>query len=767
MRRIPRIWLILMVLPVASRLSAQISFGGLTMSSEEELLYTATVDVPEFGGHATLFRANLDTDVHEQLTVFPEHLVILPDTETIQIQSRFGVFRGTPDSAGRLTPVADFPSFAESGEATIGKLNAAVASPDGRFLVYSRPVSPAFADVILYDLRNDREIVLAEAVAYSTTPPVRWAPSSRFLVYARGGELFYFSVEQYDRGRMIGESFRSLGDGVIESVRWGATDQLYLVRGTLIHELLSAEFFTRSLYRDLLQVGRIVGKLPFAFDPNFDSYWIAPNGRQVLFNKGGRNIFLYVLQAEDFSTTGDPLQLPYLLLPRNTRVERVLWSEADTITLVTGSIRDGAPQTSVFRISRDGTESEYVMAKTPDEGVSDVVLSYDGSLAAVLLSDRVEVRSYRTWSTLRTIPHTDPVAAAWLRDGRLVVAGRDVTTIYAAEEGEPPHVVALSRVDDVSWDSDDRVRVRVGSEGYVLTESGWEDDEVTSPLSEPRVAGANYRVYLESTASGPFTNTVMIRQVQDLGTRRLFDRPERAYEPFPTADEPVDLTYFTHGSRIRRRQVAFVFDAVDSVAGLTDILATLNDYEIRATFFVNGDFVRRHPDAVAEIARSGHEVGSLFYTYFDMADAAFQIGSDFIRQGLARNEDEYFQATGRELALLWHTPFYFVSPTILEAGRSMNYTFVGRDVDALDWVPRLTESGTSPLYRTSPELVERILEEKRPGSVISMRIGRPGDDQPSAARDDYLFQYLDALIEGLHDQGYEIVPVSTLMEAVR
>ena len=135
-------------------------------------------------------------------------------------------------------------------------------------------------------------------------------------------------------------------------------------------------------------------------------------------------------------------------------------------------------------------------------------------------------------------------------------------------------------------------------------------------------------------------------------------RPDRqtAYEAFPAEEEPADPALFAHGSRLRRREVALVFDAVDAVEGLASILSTLEEYGIRATFFVNGEAVRRYPDAVREIAEAGHEVGSLFFTHFNMTDARFQVDGEFIKHGLARAEDEYHAVTGRELALLWHAP---------------------------------------------------------------------------------------------------------------
>ncbi len=97
----------------------------------------------------------------------------------------------------------------------------------------------------------------------------------------------------------------------------------------------------------------------------------------------------------------------------------------------------------------------------------------------------------------------------------------------------------------------------------------------------------------------------------------------------------MDFSYFTHGSRTRGRYISLVFNAVRDDSGLTEVLNLLSDYGIKATFFVSGDFIKRHPGAVTEIADSGHETGSLFYYYFDLTDARYGVDSDFIIKGLA------------------------------------------------------------------------------------------------------------------------------------
>ncbi|MDR2078339.1 MAG: polysaccharide deacetylase family protein, partial [Treponema sp.] len=190
-------------------------------------------------------------------------------------------------------------------------------------------------------------------------------------------------------------------------------------------------------------------------------------------------------------------------------------------------------------------------------------------------------------------------------------------------------------------------------------------------------------------------------------------------------------------------------------------------YEIRATFFINGDFIRRNPEAVKEIADSGHEVGSLFFTYLNITDPRFEVTQDFIRQGLARNEDDYYAVTGKELSLLWHAPYYFIRDDMIEAAAKMNYQYVGRDVDSLDWVAKRGDSGINRLYHPAADLVERILEQKKPGSIISMRLGRPDDSREDSRREDYLFRKLDLLINQLLARGYEIVPVSQIADHAR
>jgi peptidoglycan/xylan/chitin deacetylase (PgdA/CDA1 family) len=207
----------------------------------------------------------------------------------------------------------------------------------------------------------------------------------------------------------------------------------------------------------------------------------------------------------------------------------------------------------------------------------------------------------------------------------------------------------------------------------------------------------------------------------------------------------------------RQIQIALCFDLYDDDTGLSQVLAALRQYNIRATFFLNGDFIRRNPVAAAAITKAGHETASLFYAQLDFSDTRYRITNNFITQGLARNEDEFFHATGKELSLLWHPPFYRGSSMISTAAATAGYTTVTRTVDPGDWLSR-EDSVRLNIRQASPsQMIEKIIEQKENGAVVPLRIGLL-----SGGRDEYLFQRIDVLLDALIRSGVEIVPVSAV-----
>jgi len=753
-------WLIIVLSLFSAVLNADVVFSGLNLSESDILLFASQTSGPGYGSYRTMFMADVASQKLNQLTFYPERAVLLENGRRLQIQNRFGIFR-TDENLKSMKVVGDFPAFVNGDEISSGKIRNVETSPDGRYLLYYRQKSVSYADLVLIDVKNSKKTVVSENVGFSfDDPAAKWSSDSKFFVYVKKDSLYYFSIDQLSGSGVIAEQLRSLGEGSIHSVNWSARGDLYYIKRSRVYKILSAEFFTRSMYQGIFEAGSIIGKIPFNFNPNFDKFTISPDGRKILLDKGGRNLFLYYLKDDDYLSVGTVKSLPYLFLPRNTRIRRIIWSTDDIITVLTTGIHSGEAFSSVYRINLVAQEKALIFRQTEDRDVSDISVSPDGNTAALIKPDGIELRSYSDWKKIRLIEHLKPLHILWRSSSSLIISGAYTTGMADLESGKE-QTLFLSQTGEYGFTRTGEVYAKVAGKSYLMDDNGsWKETEgfeqAVSGISSDR-----YRVYLAKNTMGSYKNLVMVREIKGYGTKPLFPAPVTSFEPFPKKDEPLSGHIFSHGSRIRRREVSLVFNGIDSVEGLTEILNILSEYDIRATFFLNGEFIRRNPDAVKELSTSGHEIGSLFYTYFNMTDARYKIDDEFIKRGLGRNEDDYFAVTGKELALLWHTPYYFVNSDIIKAAEEMDYKYIGRDVDPLDWVP-YGDCNASSLYRSSRDIVENIIKQKKPGSIIPIRIG-----EVEKGRKDYLFQNLDLLINGLITRGYSIVPVTVLMEHVK
>ncbi len=770
-----------LLLGAVTLVSAEIVFSGLDLSSDNRLLFQGEVSAPHFGRYSALFGAVLPSSENRRdirhLSFFPERLEYLSEADELQVQNRFGVFRSRFDEA-QFRPVERFPSFlADNGALTPGKQAPISASPDGRFLLYFAEERDAYADLHLYDMVNERVTEIAWGIDRRLdAAPVAWSPRSDFFVYEKHGELYYFAIEQHLSNRLPDEQLRHLGPGSMRSLSWSSDGRLYYIRGSIVYELYDVEFFLRGLYSPALDPGRIVGRLPASFDASFDRFWVSPSASSLLFEQDGQNLTLIRLGMGEHMDR--PATLPYLLLPRGADITRVVWGASEIVTILVqlGNNSD----TMVYRLNLRTSISGAVFRHMPDTGVQDISPSPSGQRIALLYADRVLIKDYDRWSDMNEFRHPEPLHVRFRTENEVIIGGRYYLETRLLENSGRTFL-GFSQIEQYGFVPTERVSAGEGSNGareIVQLRSGdrvrgydfASERFVEAPagtVREAQGASGEFRVYLQSQAGGPHQNTIMVRDIAAFGTSRLLPAPERRYAEFPSEDDPIDFDHFRHGSRLRAREISLVFNATDSARGLPNILRTLQTYGIRATFFVNGEFIRRYPDAVREIAEAGHEVGSMFHYHIDFSDVRFGVDQDFIKRGLAANEDEFFAATGRELSLIWHAPYYLVNRDIVEAGKALNYTYVGRDVDSLDWVPKRSPVGISRLYQPSAELLDRVVESVLPGSIVALSVGKPGDGMPDGGRDDYLFDRLDVLLNSLMYRGYSVVPVSTLMERAR
>ena len=750
---------------------ADVVFTEPTISTDDRVLFTSRTQAPHYGSYATLFEAAVAEDGNHSITelsYFPERMSLIANSGELVVHNRFGLYRSDRNRTA-LFPVEGYPNFAQGEQIQIGALPTLSHSPDGQFYLYYQNYSGARGRLILHEDTSDTKIIVSRNIGVVLdAPPAVWSPDSSQFLYNKGDHIYYYSLQQLTRNRVLDESLRRLGPGSLNSVAWTPGGTIFYIKGKTIYTLDSAALFTQGFYSDFLQTATSVGTLPFDFDPNTDSFSVSPQGTRIILNKNNRDLFLYFVRgtAQQDTPIGSSLAIKYTQLAVDAEISQIHWPSNELIVFLTEDLGDDFGRNRVYRIAVNPAENNYAIAPAPEAGIRSLALNRDRRFIALVGETQTIIKNSSTWDTVYTIPHLGGISAQWTPANSLIVAGTHTIIEFTPTTAEQ-RLITLSQVTNYAFSTDSQRIIAANSTGtanyaYSPQTQSWRSFVGSAPITgnfQQRTTSQTYRVYLEELTGTRYRNRIQIRHLNGYTTTTLFSSPGSAYEPYPSIDDPVNLVHFSHGSRIRSRKVALVFNLIDSNSGLNQILATLRDYNIRATFFVNGNFIRTNPRSTRTVAEARHEIGSLFVNYFDMTDNRYNITPDFIHHGLSSTEDLYHAATGAELALLWHAPYYFSNPEMIHSAAQIGYTYVDRDID-----------GNKPGSTDAWQHIERIVRRKLPGSIISLRVGEADETDgptPGQVSTSSLHRHLPLLLNFLLEQGYTIVPVSELIEETK
>ena len=721
----------------------QISFSSPDISEDSRLLFN--VDFENVKSHSVLFLSDLDTATIRQLTAFPEHMDLLDNNRVLQVRNASGVLR-IPVRGG--LPQGGFDLL--SGSLPPADTGHMAVSPNGRWMLRMARETHAWGSLVLEDVLSGESVLVSSRVEMPEKDfPASWSNDSGIFVYSKGGRLYYYSVNRNMPGSssILDERFRVIGEGTINSINWDSKGDLYYLRSSSVYRLRTNELYTRTFYTDILERGTLAGRLPFGFNPHFDKFWIAPDADSLLLLKGGNEVFYYPLD----SIEGNALisGLPYMVLNRNYININVLWSKSSGITLLASLRQNGDMVQQAWRLN-PGNETFFVQL-SPVQG-DNASLSPDGSLVLFWGENGIHVFDYAEWRHLTVISSRPAYSCLWLDNNEVITgdSGRIERVVFVPGSNAriiSRELICLSSTSNFGFETITSHNNAVISSNILAQCSGtWFFTDGRSAWTEtanPDIKPASlfsdrYRVYIEHQSLGPFDNILMLRNYSSVGTFPIF---------------PVIGLSLRSGPM----DISLVFDLYDDNKGLVEVLEALERRNLKATFFLGGEFIRNFPAASRDIAGAGHEAASLFFSSIEFSDPRFLFDNDFIMRGLARNEDEFFNATGRELALFWHPPWYNISGAANDAAAAAGYETVDRDIDPLDWVSHEDIRSYGLPYYSAADMIDRIMDMIRPGMVIPVRLGLN-----TGGRTDYLFQRINVLLDALEREGYRIVPVSGL-----
>ena len=205
----------------------------------------------------------------------------------------------------------------------------------------------------------------------------------------------------------------------------------------------------------------------------------------------------------------------------------------------------------------------------------------------------------------------------------------------------------------------------------------------------------------------------------------------------------------SNGDRNHLR-IALTFDDGPNEPYTSQVLNILEQYRIKATFFVIGKNARRYPDICRRIVKTGNVIGN--HSYHHYKSLCLRRSKAVVRD-IELSRQAIYECTGVE-PKLFRPPHGFRTPWLMRTVRQLGYTVVTWDNMTGDWKAN----------KSAEEIGQTVVKRAKPGGVIVLHDGR--DSRPNYDRSQML-QALPFVIETLKEKGFDFVTIPELLKLER
>ncbi|MFC1595961.1 polysaccharide deacetylase family protein [Candidatus Margulisiibacteriota bacterium] len=209
-----------------------------------------------------------------------------------------------------------------------------------------------------------------------------------------------------------------------------------------------------------------------------------------------------------------------------------------------------------------------------------------------------------------------------------------------------------------------------------------------------------------------------------------------------TKAEPAQVVW--RGDR-EQPQVALTFDDGPKPEFCLPILNILDQYGIKATFFVIGREARWHPDLIYRMSESGHDIGNHTYTHYRLDS----LSREQVNVELAATNEIIKSITGK-------TPIYFRPPggrfnrIVLEEVKNRGLQVINWSLNTGDYTK--ASKYFRPTMKAN-DIVNNVVDNCQNGDIILMHNG----GGPTA-------EALPKIIRSLRAKGFKLVTISQLLK---
>ncbi|CAG9619664.1 polysaccharide deacetylase family protein [Sutcliffiella rhizosphaerae] len=219
-----------------------------------------------------------------------------------------------------------------------------------------------------------------------------------------------------------------------------------------------------------------------------------------------------------------------------------------------------------------------------------------------------------------------------------------------------------------------------------------------------------------------------------------FDEKKLILEQIPPnvhlSDLPPSPIYRGHPEK---EMAAFLINVAWGNEHIPGMLETLKKHNVKATFFLEGRWVKENPSMAKMIIDAGHEVGNHSYTHPNMKT----LGSNAVRDQLLKT-NEVIEAISGNKVVWFAPPSGSYRDEVVSIAHELHMGTIMWSVDTIDW------------QRPEPDvLINRVVSKIHPGAMVLMH------PTPSTEKS------LESLITSIKEKGLELGSVSSLLSEER
>lgn len=182
----------------------------------------------------------------------------------------------------------------------------------------------------------------------------------------------------------------------------------------------------------------------------------------------------------------------------------------------------------------------------------------------------------------------------------------------------------------------------------------------------------------------------------------------------------------------QEKRIYLTFDAGFENGNMPQILQALEKHNVKATFFLVGNFMEREPELLREMVEKGHTIGNHTYSHPDMSAIS---GKESFLQELQKNEAIFKEVTGQEMPKLYRPPQGKYSEQNLQMANELGYKTVFWSLAYVDWY--------QDQQPTSEEAFSKLIPRIHSGAVLLLH----STSSTNA-------KILDELLTRYEEQGY-------------